>query len=97
MDFSIAVLAGDGVGPEVTEEAVKVMEAVGRNFGHRFNVSCGSVGGSAIDETGTALPDETVEIIHGADAVLFGAVGGPKWDDPKSGIRPEDDATWFCC
>ena len=90
MRFSIAVLPGDGVGLEVTGEAVKVLEAVGRRFGHTFDLGYGRVGGGAIDETGTPLPDETVELIAGADAVLFGAVGGPKWDDPAARVRPED-------
>jgi 3-isopropylmalate dehydrogenase len=90
MKFSIAVLPGDGVGPEVTDEAVKVMEAAGRRFGHVFEIGHGRVGGNAIDETGTPLPDETVELISRTDAVLFGAVGGPKWDDPQAKVRPED-------
>ena len=90
MRFSIAVLPGDGVGPEVTGEAVKVLEAVGRRFGHTFDLGYGSVGGGAIDETGTPLPEDTVELIDGSDAVLFGAVGGPKWDDPAAKVRPED-------
>jgi len=90
MNFRIAVLAGDGVGPEVTAEAVKVMEAVGRRFGHAFDISTGAVGGAAIDELGTALPEETMALCQDTDAVLFGAVGGPKWDDPKAKVRPED-------
>ena len=90
MNFSIAVLPGDGVGSEVTDEAVKVMEAVGRRFGHTFELGYGRVGGNAIDETGTPLPDETVELIANTEAVLFGAVGGPKWDDPQAKVRPED-------
>ena len=90
MNFRILVLPGDGVGPEVTAEAVKVMEAVGRRFGHAFDLSTGSVGGAAIDELGTALPDETMARCQDTDAVLFGAVGGPKWDDPQAKVRPED-------
>ena len=90
MNFRIAVLPGDGVGPEVTAEAVKVMEAVGRRFGHSFDISTGPVGGAAIDELGTPLPDETMALCQETDAVLFGAVGGPKWDDPKAKVRPED-------
>ena len=88
MNFRILVLPGDGVGPEVTAEAVKVMEAVGRRFGHAFDLSTGSVGGAAIDELGTALPDETMARCQDTDAVLFGAVGGPKWDDPQAKVRP---------
>ena len=90
MDYSIAVLPGDGVGPEVTAEAVKVLRAVGRRFGHRFDLGYGRIGGNSIDEFGTPLPDETVELCEGSDAILFGAVGGPKWDDPRADVRPED-------
>ncbi len=90
MDFNIAVLPGDGIGPEVIGEAVKVMDAVGRRFGHSFKTRFGSVGGNAIDKYGTALPDDTAKLCRSADAILFGAVGGPKWDDPRAKTRPED-------
>ena len=90
MNYRIAVLPGDGVGPEVIDEAVKTMEAVGRRFGHSFEISTSPVGGAAIDELGTPLPDETLAMCREADAVLFGAVGGPKWDDPQAKVRPED-------
>ena len=90
MEFKLAVLPGDGIGPDVIAEAVRVLEAVGRRFGHDFELSEGAIGGNAIDSTGTALPDETQELCDQADAVLFGAVGGPKWDDPRAPIRPED-------
>ncbi len=89
MSFSIAVLPGDGVGAEVTAQAVKVMEAVGRRFGHEFILKSGKVGGAAIDELSTPLPDETYELCRSADAILFGAVGGPKWDGPDVEVRPE--------
>jgi 3-isopropylmalate dehydrogenase len=89
MSFSIAVLPGDGVGVEVTAQAIKVMEAVGRRFGHDFDLTFGKVGGAAIDELGTPLPDETYELCRSADAILFGAVGGPKWDGPDVEVRPE--------
>lgn len=89
MQFNVAVLPGDGVGPDVINEAVKVLDAVGSRFGHLFDVVHGKIGGNAIDEFGTALPDETSEICHDADAVLFGAVGGPKWDDLGAKTRPE--------
>ena len=89
MEARIAVLAGDGIGPEVTAEAVKIMKVVGRRFGHRFAFSSGLVGGAAIDATGTALPGETLELCRASDAVLFGAIGGPKWDDPRAAVRPE--------
>ena len=90
MKSRVAVLPGDGIGPEVIAETVKVMEAVGRRFGHEFELSYGRVGGNAIDDFGTPLPAETVPLCQDADAVLFGAVGGPKWDDPATDIRPED-------
>jgi 3-isopropylmalate dehydrogenase len=90
MDARISVLGGDGIGPEVTAESVKVLDAVGRRFGHEFTYVTGPVGGVAIDETGSALPADTMNIVLGSDAVLFGAVGGPKWDDPMAKVRPED-------
>ena len=90
MEFNITVLPGDGIGPEVIAEGVKVLEMVGRRFGHRFNLTYDDVGGAAIDKYGVALRPETVEAASKADAVLFGAVGGPKWDDPRARVRPED-------
>lgn len=90
MNFSIAVLPGDGIGPEVISEAVKVMQAVESRFGHDFDISYGRVGGNAIDDFGTPLPEETQEMCAKTDAILFGAVGGPKWDDPRAKTRPED-------
>lgn len=90
MRFSITVLPGDGIGPEVIAEAVKVMNAVGERFGHAFDAEYGRVGGNAIDDFGTPLPEETIAMCGDTDAVLFGAVGGPKWDDPRAATRPED-------
>lgn len=90
MKFSVAVLPGDGIGPEVTEESVKILKKVGELYGHQFTFKYGDVGGIAIDVFGTALPAETAKIAAKADAVLFGAVGGPKWDDPSASVRPED-------
>ena len=90
MDFRIAVLGGDGIGPEVTTEGVKVLTAVGGAFGHRFRLEYGDVGGISIDRHGTPLLDDVRELAGSADAVLFGAVGGPKWDDPGAPVRPED-------
>ena len=90
MDLRIAVLGGDGIGPEVTAESVKVLDAIGRRYGHEFTYITGPVGGTAIDMTGSALPADTMNIVLGSDAVLFGAVGGPKWDDPVAKVRPED-------
>ncbi|MCY4475464.1 MAG: 3-isopropylmalate dehydrogenase [Chloroflexi bacterium] len=90
MDIRIAVLGGDGIGPEVTAESVKILDAIERRFDHTFSFVMGACGGRAIDEFGTPLPEETLDIVKGCDAVLFGAVGGPKWDDPQAETRPED-------
>ena len=90
MEFKIAILPGDGIGPEVIAESVKVLEAVGRRFGHSFELERGRVGGNAIDDFGTPLPDDTIELCRESDAILFGAVGGPKWDAPDATTRPED-------
>jgi 3-isopropylmalate dehydrogenase len=90
VQFNIAALLGDGVGPEVATESIKVLEAMGRKFGHSFQFHQGLVGGAAIDAHGVALTDETLKMCQSCDAVLLGAVGGPKWDDPKAKVRPED-------
>jgi 3-isopropylmalate dehydrogenase len=90
VEFNIAVLPGDGVGPEVAAEAVKVLQAVGKRFNHSFNLKYGLVGGVAIDETGAALPENVLKTCKKCDGVLLGAVGGPKWDDPKAKVHPED-------
>jgi len=90
MQFNLAVLPGDGIGPEVTNEAIKVLKATGNKFGHSFNLNYGLIGGVAIDEEGTALSPDTIKMCKGSDAVLLGAVGGPKWDNPQAKVRPED-------
>ena len=90
MDIKVAVIGGDGIGPEVTAESVKVLEAVGHRFGHGFEWLPGEMGGCAIDKYGTPLPDATLDTILQSDAILFGAAGGPKWDDPSARTRPED-------
>jgi len=90
MEFNIAVLPGDGVGPEVITEALKVLQTVGEKFGHGFRLHDGLIGGIAIDTLGTALSDETLGMCKQCDAVLLGAVGGSKWDDPQAKIHPED-------
>lgn len=90
MNFKISVLGGDGIGPEVSAESMKVLEAVGDRFGHRFQWGTGPVGGNAIDSHGTPLPQATLDVVLASEAVLFGAVGGPKWDDPAANTRPED-------
>jgi 3-isopropylmalate dehydrogenase len=89
MRLSICVLPGDGIGPEVVAEATRVLEALARKFGHEVSLKEALIGGIAIDRTGTALPDETTVVAREADAVLLGAVGGPKWDDPAAKVRPE--------
>ena len=90
MKASIAVLPGDGIGPEVISESIKVLEAIGNRFNHDFEIESGRVGGNAIDDYGTPLPQETIDTCKDSDAILFGAVGGPKWDDPNADVRPED-------
>ncbi len=90
MQFNLVVLPGDGIGPDVTAEAIKVLRAAGKRFGHTFNMKYGLVGGVAIDEEGTALSQDTLKMCRRSDAVLLGAVGGPKWDDPQAPVRPED-------
>ncbi|MBT3321020.1 MAG: 3-isopropylmalate dehydrogenase [Anaerolineae bacterium] len=89
MKASITLLPGDGIGPEVIAAAQKVLERIGEKFGHEFEMDSQHIGGIAIDETGGALPDETLASCKKADAVLLGAVGGPKWDDPNASVRPE--------
>jgi 3-isopropylmalate dehydrogenase len=90
MKLSIAILRGDGIGPEVMTQALKVLQAVGEKFGHSFHLRDGLIGGVAIDTVGTALSDETLKMCEQCDAVLLGAVGGSKWDDPQAKIHPED-------
>ncbi len=90
MQFHITALLGDGVGPEVATEAIKVLEAVGKKYGHSFQFNHGLVGGASIDAHDVALTDDTLKMCRASDAVLLGAVGGPKWDDPKAKVRPED-------
>jgi len=90
MKYEIAVLPGDGIGPEVMDEGVKILQTVGKRFGHQFKLHRGLVGGVAIDQTGRALTEDTMETCRGSNAVLLAAVGGPKWDDPSAKVRPED-------
>jgi len=90
MDYNIAVLAGDGIGPEIVEQAIKVLNAVGRKFNHTFNFTEAPVGASAINQVGDPFPEETFQLCMNSDAVLFGAIGDPKYDnDPKAKVRPE--------
>ncbi len=87
--MKICVLAGDGIGPEIVAQAIKVLDKVGEKFGRTFEYSEALIGGAAIDATGGPLPEETVEKCKAADAVLLGAVGGPQWDTLDPAIRPE--------
>lgn len=89
MKKRIAVLPGDGIGKEVVKGAIEVLQAVGERFGHQFYFSYGKIGGEAIDTLGTPLPEETIELCKESDAVLLGAVGGPKWDRQPAHLRPE--------
>ena len=89
MRAAITVLPGDGIGPEVVAQATRVLAAVGERWGHTFSLRDALIGGAAIDKTGTALPPETLAMARETDAVLLGAVGGPKWDDPRAKVRPE--------
>lgn len=90
MQFRLTVLPGDGIGPEVMEEAIRVLHTVGERFHHHFDLHDGLIGGIAIDREGAALSSETLEMCRRSNAVLLGAVGGPKWDDPKAPVHPED-------
>jgi 3-isopropylmalate dehydrogenase len=85
----IAHLPGDGIGGEVTAEAVRVLERVGAQRGHQFSFEAALIGGAAIDATGEALPAATLDLCRRADAILLGAVGGPRWSDPQARVRPE--------
>ena len=89
MNYNIAVIEGDGIGPEVCAAAINVLNAAGKKFGYNFSYRYALMGGIAIDETGVPLPEETVAVCKKADAVFFGCVGGPKWDGLPGHLRPE--------
>jgi 3-isopropylmalate dehydrogenase len=89
MEMRICLLAGDGIGPEIMEQGVRVLETVAGKFGHDMEFTDALIGGAAIDETGDPLPQETVEACKAAHAVLLGAVGGPRWDNLTGAERPE--------
>jgi len=89
MKARLAVIAGDGVGPEVTAEAMRVLQAVAQRFGHAFTLQEAPFGGIAIDQWGDPLPPATLALCQEADAVLLGAIGGPKWSAPQAPVRPE--------
>src|SRR5882762_478345 len=90
MQKNIVVIEGDGIGPEVTRQAIKVLNAVAEQANHEFNFTYHLMGACAIDKTGNPLPDETIAAALDADAILFGAIGHPKYDnDPTAKVRPE--------
>ena len=89
MTYNIALLKGDGIGPEIVNSAVRVLEVVAKKYGHTFNFTPYDIGGVAIDKYGIPLPEETVSGCLASDSVLLGAVGGPKWDTLPGNIRPE--------
>jgi len=89
MEAVITILPGDGVGPDVSAAAKQVLDAVADKHGHTFSYHEALIGGAAIDETGDPLPPETIDKCKASDAVLLGAVGGPKWSDPNAKVRPE--------
>ena len=104
MKLKIAILPGDGIGPEVTNESIKVLNCIAKKFNHDVEMSTGSVGAIAIDEYNDPYPDETHKLCSESDAILFGAIGDPKYDnDPTAKIRPEqgllqlrEDLGLFC-
>ena len=90
MKKKIAVLPGDGIGPEIVEQAVKALKSIEKKFQHEFELEYGLIGAAAIDATGNPYPEETHALCTGSDAILFGAIGDPKYDnDPSAKIRPE--------
>ncbi|NQY06239.1 MAG: 3-isopropylmalate dehydrogenase [Flavobacteriaceae bacterium] len=90
MNLNIAVLAGDGIGPEVIKQSIKVLDAIAKKYGHIFQYKEAPVGAIAIDQTGNPLPEETLNLCLSSDAILFGAIGDPKYDNnPSAKIRPE--------
>ena len=89
MEFQIALVKGDGIGPEIVDSAVRVLEKIGKKYGHTFCCTPYLAGGCAIDACGEPLPKDTVEGCLASDSVLLGAVGGPKWDKNPAALRPE--------
>jgi 3-isopropylmalate dehydrogenase len=89
MNLKLTILPGDGIGQEVTAEALKVVGAIGQRFGHTIETQSALIGGAALDATGVPLPDETIKSCEGSDAVLMGAIGGPKWDSNPPALKPE--------
>ena len=91
-NYNITVLKGDGIGPDIVAEAMNVLEAVGKKYNHKFNFNEKLVGGAALDACGVPLPDDTLDACKNCDSILLGAVGGPKWDNLPSNMRPEAGA-----
>ncbi len=89
MDYKIVLLKGDGIGPEIVDEAVKVLNKIGEKYSHNFILERGYLGGESIDKYGVPLSKETIELCKESDSILLGAVGGPKWDDIEPALRPE--------
>ena len=89
MKKTICLLPGDGIGPEIVAQGVKVLEATAEKSGHQFVFETALIGGAAIDAAGDPLPEDTVRLCRTADAVYLGAVGGPKWDGMSQDLRPE--------
>ena len=89
MNFNLAVVAGDGIGPEVMEQNINVLNAIGEKFGHTFNYEYVLGGGCAIDKYGEPLPQHTIDVCKASDSVLLGAVGGWQWDTLPGDKRPE--------
>ena len=95
MEFKIALIRGDGIGPEVVEQAIRVMNRVGVRFGHTFYYTDILMGGCATDAVGKSYPDGTADKCKACDAVLLGAVGGQKWDGVAAEQRPETALLWI--
>ncbi|HFU75574.1 MAG TPA: 3-isopropylmalate dehydrogenase, partial [Arcobacter sp.] len=93
--YNISLIKGDGIGVEIVDEAVKVLDAVGKKFDIEFNYKEYLMGGAAIDATGNPLPQETVDGVLASDACLFVAIGGPKWDNQPRELRPESGLLRF--
>lgn len=90
MKFNITVIPGDGIGPEITKQSIRVLKAIEKYYGHQFTFNEGLMGAIAIDKTGNPLPDETLQLCKSSDAILFGSIGHPKYDnDPTAQVRPE--------
>lgn len=90
MNKNIAVIPGDGIGPEVIQQSIKVLDAIAQQFKHQFKYTYCLMGADAIDKTGNPLPEQTIEVCLKSDAILFGAIGHPKYDnDPTAKVRPE--------